>query len=318
MQGLFLINRLIWLGLACIVWVIGYSYFSFTSSPRKLFTRKLKLADSSKLTFVPSFFNKNVLPPVTRSFTTGANLKNLWGLSVNECKTLWRNTYFRIIMLFGILFLFLSSIQLGKIYETTIYPVTYMMVEVFGGTFMLFMVILTIMFSGELVWRARDFRMSNILDSLPVPNWVFYASKIAGLIFMQVLLLSVIMVSGVIVQLFKGYTHVELLLYIKYLLGFRLVTLVMLAVLGVFVQTLVSNKYLGYFIVALFYFWNGTFASLVLKHNLFIFSSDPRRGIFRHEWLRAFHIPVLCVQSLLGWVLPRTRCIVQPVVGARQ
>ena len=173
------------------------------------------------------------------------------------------------------LFLFLVSTQLGKIYETTVFPVTYVIVEQLGGTFMLFMIIVTILFSGELVWKSRDFRMSNIIDSLPVPNWVFYASKIAGLIFMQVLLLAVIMICGVIVQLFKGYTHFEILLYIKYLLGFRLIDLVMLAVLAVFVQTLVSNKYLGYFIVALFYIWNSTFALTILKRTLFVFSSDP-------------------------------------------
>jgi ABC-2 type transport system permease protein len=275
MHGLFLANRLIWLGLSCGIWIIGYSFFSFTSSPRRLFLRKPKLADSSKLTFVPTFFNRDVLPKVSRSFSTAANLKNLWGLSVNECKALWRNTYFRIIMLFGMLFLFIAATQLGKIYETTVYPVTYIIVEQLGGTFQLLIVILTIMFSGELVWKSRDVRMSNILDALPVPNWVFYVSKISGLVFMQILLLLTIALVGVIVQMVKGYTNFEVLLYLQYLFGFRLIDLVMLAVLSVFVQTLVHNKYLGFFIIALFYFWNGTFASVVLKHNLYIFSSDP-------------------------------------------
>ncbi len=183
-----------------------------------------------------------------------ANLKNLWGLSVNESRTLWRNTYFRIIMLFGILFLFLASTQLGKLFDTTVLPVTYVVIENFGGTFQLFIVILTIMFGGELVWRARDFKMSNILDSLPVPNWVFYVSKLAGLMFMQVILLAIIMVCGILVQLFKGYTHLEILLYIRYLIGFRLIDLWLLAVLSIFVQTLVNNKYVGYFIVGLILF----------------------------------------------------------------
>ncbi len=275
LHGLFLINRLIWLGLSCIIWWIGYSYFSFTSSPRRLFTRKAKLEDSSKVTFVPSFIRKSALPGVHQSFTNGSNLKNLWGLAVNECRTLLRNTYFRIILLFGMLFLFLVSLQIGKIYETTTFPVTYEVVEYFGGTFQLFIVILTIMFAGELVWRGRDFRMDNILDALPVPNWVFYVSKLTGLMFMQVILLSIIMICGIIVQLFKGYTNFEILLYIKYIFGFKLLDIWMLGVLAIFVQTLVSNKYLGYFIVALFYFWNSTFALLVLKHSLFVFTSDP-------------------------------------------
>ena len=275
LQGLFLINRLIWLGVAAAIWFIGYSYFSFTSSPRRLFFKKAKLEDSSKLTFVPVFFKRSALPDTHQSYTTGANLKNLWGLSLNECKTLLRNTYFRIILLFGMLFLFLVSLQIGKIYETVTYPVTYEIVEYFGGTFQLFIVVLTIMFSGELVWRARDNRMSNILDSLPVPNWVFYVSKLSGLMFMQVILLAIIMVCGITVQLFKGYTNFEILLYIKYLFGFKIIDLWLLAILAIFVQALVSNKFLGYFIAALFYFWNSTFALLVLKHNLFIFSSDP-------------------------------------------
>jgi ABC-2 type transport system permease protein len=276
LEGLLLVNRLVWLGVAALVWFIGYNYFSFSSSPRRLFTfKKPMVADSTKLTFIPSFIRKQALPHTTQQFTTGSYLRSLWGLSVNECKTLLRNTYFRIILLFGMLMLFLVSLQIGKLYETTTFPVTYEVVEYFGGTFQLFIVALTIMFSGELVWRAREYRMSNILDALPVPNWVFYLSKLAGLLFMQTILLAVIMVCGIIVQLFKGYTNFEILLYIKYLFGFRLLDIWTLAVLAIFVQTLVSNKYLGFFIVALFYFWNSTFALLVLKHNLYIFSSDP-------------------------------------------
>ena len=275
MKGLFLANRLVWLGISAIVWFTGYSYFSFSSSPRRLFFKKAKLAENTKLNFVPSFFNKGELPKATLSFTNATNLRSLWGLSKNECITMWRNTYFRIILLFGMLFLFLASTQLGKFYDTTVLPVTYVVVESFGGTFMLFMVILTIMFGGELVWRARDNRMNNILDALPVPNWVFYCSKLAGLIFMQVILVGIIFLCGIIVQLFKGYTHLEILLYLKYLYGFRIINLIMLAVLSIFVQALARNKYMGYFIVGLFYFWNSTFAGIVLKHNLFIFASSP-------------------------------------------
>jgi ABC-2 type transport system permease protein len=275
MKGLFLYNRLLWMAITAGIWAIGYSFFSFSSAPRRISFKKTKVADSSKITFVPAFFHKDLLPKVHPEYSTGAMLKNLWGLSVNECKTLLRNVYFRIILLFGMLFLFIASSQIGQIYETTTFPVTYQVVESLGGTFTLFIVILTIMFGGEIVWRDREFRMSNITDALPVPNWVFYLSKLTGLMFMQVILLTVVMVCGIIVQLSKGYTQLELGLYIKYIYGFGLVDLWMLAILSVFVQTLVRNKFLGYFIVSLFYFWNSTFAFLVLKHNLFIFSSNP-------------------------------------------
>jgi ABC-2 type transport system permease protein len=275
LTGYFLLNRLLWLGVAVIVWAVGYSFFSFSSAPRRISFKKPKAMEATKLNFVPSFFRKDSLPDVHPTYTTGAMMGNLWGLAVNECMTLLRNVYFRIILLFGMLLLFVASTQLGQIYETATLPVTYQVVESFGGTFTLFIVILTILFGGELVWREREFRMSNITDALPVPNWIFYVSKLSGLMFMQVILMTVVMVCGIIVQLSKGYTDIEPLLYIQYLFGFLLPDMWMLAVVSVFVQTLVKNKYVGYFIVSLFYFWNSVFAMLVLKHNLFIFSSNP-------------------------------------------
>ncbi|MBC7552478.1 MAG: hypothetical protein H7257_00715 [Taibaiella sp.] len=275
MTGLFLWNRLLWLAVAASVFITGYLSFSFSSLPKRLSFGKPKLREQQGNVLNIPLAQKITLPTARQSYTTATNLGNLWGLAVNECRTLLRNTYFRIILLFGMLFLFLASMQLGKIYDTTTLPVTYQVIETFGGAFQLFIIILTVIFGGEIVWRARENRMDNILDALPVPNWVFYVSKLTGLLFMQLLLILVIMVSGIIVQLFNGYTHVEILLYIKYLFAFKLIDLWLLAVLCVFVHTLVRNKFVGYFIVVLFYAWNTFFASLVLKHNLLIFASDP-------------------------------------------
>ena len=276
MTGVFLWNRVVWIGISILVFITGYMSFSFSSSARRVSFGKRKLLEkSSSGTFVKISFDHDKLPQASRSFTAATNLKNLWGLAVNECRTILRNVYFRIIILFGMLFLFIVSFQLGKaIYDTATYPVTYQVVEYFGGTFSLFIVILTIFFSGEIVWRNRENRMDNILDALPVPNWVFYVSKMSGLIFMQCILVALIMVCGIIVQLFRGYFNFEIFLYIKYLFGFRIISFWILAILCVFVQTLVRNKYIGYFIVVLFYVWNTFFASTVLKHNLFVLNSS--------------------------------------------
>lgn len=276
MTGVLLWNRLLWLGISALIFMVGYFSFSFSSSARRVSFRKTKVADKAPAnTFVNISFEQKKLPEVTRSFTTTSNLKNLWALSLNECRTILRNVYFRIIILFGILFLFLVSMQIGKaIYDTPTFPVTYQVMEYFGSAFQTFMVILTIFFGGEIVWRNRENRMDNILDALPVPNWTFYISKLSGLLFVQFLLMALIMVCGIIVQLFRGYFHFEPLLYIQYLFGFKLISMWMLAILCIFIQTLVKNKYIGYFTVILFYVWNTFFAAVVLKHNLFVFNSS--------------------------------------------
>lgn len=329
-EGLVIVNRLLWLGIATIIWAVGYKFFSFSATPRRVSLFKTKVAEAGKHTFIPSFFRKESLPATTANYSTGAMLRNLWGLSINECKTLLRNVYFRIILLFGMLFLFLVSQQLGKIYDTVTLPVTYQVIEYFSSTFSLFIVILTILFSGEMVWRAREHRMSNILDALPVPNWVFYVSKLTGLMFMQVILQTVVLVCGILVQLSKGYTHLELGLYIKQLYGFGLIDLWYLAALAIFIHTLVSNKFIGYFIVAIFYFWNIFFAQLVLKHNLWIFGSNPgvtysdMNGfghvawpffVFKVYW-GAFCLALACLSSLL-WARGTERSLAQRFADAR-
>jgi len=276
LTGIFLWNRILWLGASVAIFLLGYARFSFSSAPRRLSFGRARFSGDKGLANFEQFRTQKIsLPAVSQTFSTGSFLRNLRSLSVYECRTLLRNVYFRIILLFGMLLLFLTSLQLGKIYDTVTLPVTYQVVEIFGGTFQLFIVIMTIFFGGEIVWRNRDNRIDNILDALPVPNWVFYISKLAGLMFMQAILVFIIMFCGVVVQLFKGYTNFEILLYIKYLFGMRLVDIWMLAILTVFVQAVVRNKYVGYFIVALFYIWNSGFAGLVLKHNLLVFGSDP-------------------------------------------
>ena len=277
--GPYFINRLIWLSVGVILYITGYSFFSFTSAPGRVSFRKKKAVPVAKVkapVFEKIAFGQNYLPKVTRSFNTAANLRMLWGLSVNECKVILRNVYFRIIQLFDVLFLFIVSIQAGKeIYDTPTYPVTYHVIEYLGGVFGIFIVIITVMFSGEIVWRSRENRMDNIIDALPVPNWVFFISKLTALVFVQVILASILILCGMAAQAFKGYFHFEPMQYIETIFGMRLISMILFAVLCMFIQTLARNKYIGFFIIILFYIWNTFIASNVLKHNLFVFNSSP-------------------------------------------
>lgn len=285
LSGIFLINRLVWIAVSFVLMLAGYRYFSFSAAPRSLFRRKKSrsIADNEK-----TEFKKIEIAAPALAFGTRNLLKNLWSLSLNECKTILRNTYFRIIMLFGLVFLLLVSSQIGKLYDTATFPVTSEVIQFLAGTLTLFIVVLTIIFSGDLVWKARDVGMSNILDAMPVPNWVYYVSKTIGLMFMQTVLLSIVIVSGVIVQTFHGYTHYEIGLYFQYLFGFILVDFWMLAILAIFIQTLTKNRYIGFFITAIFYVWNTFFALLVVKHNLLVFASDP--GIVYSEMNKFGHL----------------------------
>ncbi|RYD58005.1 MAG: hypothetical protein EOP56_06955 [Sphingobacteriales bacterium] len=273
LTGIFLYNRLLWIGISAVIWVIGYSYFSFTASPRRLFLKKKVLNQDIAANKVN--FKKIAFPKANLKFGTGAYLGHLWGLSVNECRAMMRNVYFRIILMFGMLMLLLVSQQIGKLYDTATLPVTSEVITFLAGTFNLFIIVLTVIFSGELIWQSRDIRMNLILDALPVPNWVFYTSKLIALMFMQTVLLAVIIVCGLLIQVFKGYMDIDFLLYFKYLYGFMIIDFWLLAIMAMTIQVLVNNKFVGYFITTIFYLWNASFAFKVFKHNLWIYTSDP-------------------------------------------
>ena len=100
-----------------------------------------------------------------------------------------KNIYFLVIVLAGVLFTILASRTTGALYGTETYPVTASVVEIIGGSFGMFMLIIITFYAGELVWRERDAGADQLMDVLPIPNWLPLAAKLFALILIQVLLL---------------------------------------------------------------------------------------------------------------------------------
>ena len=67
-----------------------------------------------------------------------------------------KNVFFLVIVLAGVLFVVAAGLNADQIYGTRTWPVTYEVLEVLGGTFGLFILIIITFYSGELVWRERD------------------------------------------------------------------------------------------------------------------------------------------------------------------
>ena len=72
-------------------------------------------------------------------------------------------------------------------YGTNTLPVTFRMVEQIQVSFSLLMIIVLVYYCAELVWHDRDAKVSEIVDSYPVANWVFWGSKYIALVSVLVL-----------------------------------------------------------------------------------------------------------------------------------
>ncbi|MCK5147540.1 hypothetical protein KAR48_12355 [bacterium] len=117
-----------------------------------------------------------------------------------------------------------------------------------------YMIPLTILFGGMIVWRERDNCSHPFYDVLPLPSWMAMTSKLAVLVGMQTVYLLVVMMSGILSQLLIfQFTDIQLGLYVQTLFGIEWVSYIHMAIVVVTIQNLSSNKTLGFFLSTMYF-----------------------------------------------------------------
>ena len=272
LDGLLLTNRLIWVGIGLGLFAFTYFKFTFRQSIVRRTSRKERLARIFNQTVTTD--QKLVLPSVRYTFTLANTLKQYISLTKQEFTGTIKSIYFIAIVLVGFLYILMVGTQVGSLYGTTVFPVTYSILNLIGGSFTIFILIITIFYSGEMIWRERTVGIDQITDALPIPTWLPFCSKLSALLLIEVVLVLAIIPAGMIIQIAYGYFNFEPLLYFKGLFGVRLIDHLLLVVLSMTIQVLVNNKYLGYVIVIVYYFLNNFLPAFGLEHNLYQFASN--------------------------------------------
>ncbi|MBC6992476.1 ABC transporter permease/M1 family aminopeptidase [Hymenobacter sp. BT491] len=269
--GLLGLNRLIWLGVGLLL--IGFCYLRFrfvqgsTEGGRR--TRPEPLGQA----VVPSA-NQVLLPRVAQQFGFAQYLRQWLRLTGLELSAIVKSPYFIAIVVAGMAFMLAAAFSIGKVYGTNTYPVTGQVVPALSGSFALFVLAIVTFYAGELVWRERDARLNQMYDALPIPNWVPFASKLAALLIIPVLLQVLVLVFGLLTQVFYGYFNFEIGLYLKWLFALNLPSYWLLVVLAIVIHVVVNHKYLGHFVMVLYYLFTGFAGQLGLEQNLLIYGSD--------------------------------------------
>lgn len=315
-SGLLLYNRLLWMGMSFWVLLMSFRSFSFSySGIPGLFRRKKLREVASVSSNVDTGIQQYKLPEVKPAFSANTTLKQFFSLVKFESASIIKSIPFILFIVIGILLLVVSATQLGKLYDTSTYPVTPSVLQLAGGTFGLILTIFIIFFSGELVWKERSLKINQVYDALPFPNWLPFASKITTLALVEALVLIVVIITGIAIQTFKGYYNYELDVYIKDLFGLRWPRFVMFTILAVTVQTLVNQKFIGYFIVIGYYLFLIFSGLMGLDENIYKFGTAPSviysaMNGFGHflypylvfQWYWAALAILLALVSALFWV----------------
>jgi ABC-2 type transport system permease protein len=322
LSGVMLQNRLIWLSVSLLL--LGFTFRRFAFSRAQERSRGGKKRRRPELAAPP----RSPAPPVTpapEEPTTAAlpapvahvrvGAGELWSrLTGMYLRETLGSVYFGVIVLAGILFLGLATLQLDMLFGTPTYPVTRSLVEVVGGSFELFVLIILAFYAGELTFRERDARMDAVTDALPIPTWLPFFAKLACLLSVPVLLQLVLLVACTLIQTLQGYHHYELGLYLKALFGLQLVHYWLIGVVCFAIHAVVQHKYLGHFAVVVFYMAELFAGNLGIEHNLVLYAGAPGhpysdmngyghllRGVLWFDLYWAIGAALLVIAAYLGW-----------------
>jgi ABC-2 type transport system permease protein len=282
LAGFLLGNRVLWLALAAAALGLTAWRFRFTQPARAPARRRGREADP-----LPT---AAALPPVALHplrVTPGEvrPWRLLPGMVWLNFRETVKNVYFAVIALDGVLFCIATSTTAGSIFGTVTWPVTYQMLEIVSGTFAVFMLVIVTFYAGELAWRERESRLDQIHDALPIPTWLPFVAKLLALMLVPVVLQAVLMLTGLGIQTAKGYHRYELGLYVHWLFGLDLVDYWLVCVLALTVHSLVNQKYLGHFVMIV-YFIAVEFSSLLgFEHHLYKYGSN---GGFTYSDMNGF------------------------------
>ncbi|MEM8527274.1 MAG: hypothetical protein AAGG68_21715, partial [Bacteroidota bacterium] len=253
--GMVLWNRIFWMTLSLLLAILTYRKFQFSQqsnsliNPIRIGKQQVKLGNRSVPPRLPILFKKINFPKVHFNFSFQEQLKATWRLSNFDFQHIVKSWLFLSLVLAGLIFIcFMLGISNPR-WDTKTYPVTWQMLFLPNMYFSGVINLMTFLYAGVLVHRARMNRSSQIIDSTAVPNWVLLTSKFLALVKMQVLMLALMMIAGIAVQAFQGYYKFELGHYLFELYGMHLIHFMIWAMLALFVQSLLNNPYLGFFLL---------------------------------------------------------------------
>lgn len=340
LSGELLWSRLLWVGVAVALLGLAYALFRFEVRGKKERREALQaatvqapsvgFADSSpsrgeRAENIPSPVQGEVAPakpaaeearlPSPRTFDRATAWAQFRARTRFDMGQVFKSPAFFVLMALG-LFNAGAALWLADApYGGSIHPVTRVMITQLRGAFSIIPMIVAIYYAGELVWRERDRKTEELIDSAPLPDWAFLVPKIAAvaLVLLSMLLISV--VAAMLIQTVKGYTAYEVGKYLWWYVAPNAVDFTLIAVLAVFLQTIVPHKFVGWMAMVVVLVAQLTLGNLGFEHNLYQFDGTPDvvlsdmngqgRAALGAWWFRLYWSAISLALAVLAYALWR-------------
>ncbi|MEL6561781.1 MAG: ABC transporter permease [Bacteroidota bacterium] len=301
-EGIWIFNRLFWLSVSFLLIAVAYRQFSF-----KYFieTKDRKKTHQDQHADRPASVSAESLE-FQPQFSAILYIKKLWTLAILEFNNVTRPTSFKIIL--GIILLMATLQNLlwnASYYIGNTVPLTSGM-TLFRLSFGVFIMILIMVWSGELFFKDKTVKIWQITDALPVPVWVTQLSKFIAMSGVAFILAASFMIIGVLVQILKGgVDQIDWSLYAYDLLGFNWgwLTYVLQIALVFFFTGLTGNRFFTHIIsVGIFFMIIMAFELGLAEQVIYAYAAVP--GLEDYSEMSGYGIWVISAPwYFLMWTL---------------
>ncbi len=309
-----LLNRAVWMAVAFGILVLANLRFRFEAAGTRAGFRK-----STTNVDVIEHAAPIAVPRVQSESGARVQLQQLAAITASSFREVAISWGGLVLVVLSLITVVLGPKAMQHLGVPTI-PTTEQMVNWIGhpGEIIWFIVpILTTFYAGELVWRDRETRMSEIADAAPVPEWVQMTGRYLGLALMLAGYQLMLMIACILIQLQMGYHDIDIALYLKTVLGFSMVEHLLFAALAFALHVIINQKYVGYLVILLIYAFMGGAASVGIP-TMLIYARSPEwaysdmkgfgTSIAPWMWFKAYwagSATLLYIVATLFWVRGR-------------
>jgi hypothetical protein len=238
LTGHFLVNRLIWIGVAAMA--IGLAYRRFA----------LRLAPGARAA-APASPRADVPPPRTIYVPVipGRGAWAAFGRAVQlELRHLFRGWTFLALL---VLWTFVAGMEAfgqlgGGEYGTQVLPTAGILFDALQLPLLLLGSVAVVYYATEVAWRERLLGVDALIDATPTSTAVFYGAKVVALMLLPFVMALVAVMIATLVQLVIGATPVQVGVH-STLLWYGAVPVALLAVAALAFQALAPNRWIGLF-----------------------------------------------------------------------
>lgn len=291
-SGILFLNRLIWISVGLIILMISYFSFSFKEKNKKIKKEKTKTSNEDTVFSLPS---------LNPSFTKATNWIQFKSFFYTNFLSIIKSVTFKILFLFCIIILVADLSGGFEYFGLQSYPLTYKLIDSIKDNTDIFIIIIVVFFSGELIWRDRDYKINEVVDATAHTSFISMSAKALSLVCIASILNLFFLGFGVVYQLIHGFTRIEIDVYLLDFFYDNLPLFIAFGGITILIQVLSSNKYIGYFIsILILLVWEIVLSILDLNSNMLdvgggpsVFYSDMNRfgpGVKGALWFNLYWI----------------------------